>query len=123
MVNGVQDFYYNVSDMRRSVEFYSELFGRGPVYRNDHFSVFSIAGFRFAVHWTGGKPVPSIGRDGHGSYAGGTVTFASDDVAADRKRIEKMGAKVLGEVDEPWGHMLVFEDPDGNVAKLMRPKA
>ncbi|WP_413943246.1 VOC family protein [Bdellovibrio sp. HCB-162] len=32
------------------------------------------------------------------------------------------GVKILGEDDQPWGHMLVFEDPDGNVLKLMNPK-
>jgi predicted enzyme related to lactoylglutathione lyase len=123
MVNGIQDFYYNVSDMSRAIGFYSELFGRGPVYKNDHFSVFSINGFRFAVHWTGSKPVPRIERDSHGTHAGGTVTFASDDVAADRKRLERLGATILSDADQPWGHMLVFEDLDGNVAKLMRAKA
>jgi len=26
------------------------------------------------------------------------------------------------QADAPWGHMLVFEDLDGNVLKLMKPK-
>jgi len=38
------------------------------------------------------------------------------------KRIELFGCKILGEADQPWGHILVFEDPDGNVLKLMNPK-
>lgn len=31
-------------------------------------------------------------------------------------------ASLLGEQDEHWGHMLVFEDLDGNVLKLMHPQ-
>ena len=34
----------------------------------------------------------------------------------------KLGNLILGEDDAPWGHMLVFEDCDGNVLKLMNPK-
>jgi hypothetical protein len=40
----------------------------------------------------------------------------------DRARIERCGGKILGEADQDWGHMLVFEDVDGNVIKLMKPK-
>ncbi len=50
------------------------------------------------------------------------LTLKSDNVPADRKVLEKHGAVILSEVDEQWGHMLVFEDPDGNVLKLMHPK-
>lgn len=69
-----------------------------------------------------GESVPSIPRDSHGAYAGGTLTLKSTDIAEDKKLLEGIGTKILGEADAPWGHMLVFEDPDGNVLKLMRPK-
>jgi predicted enzyme related to lactoylglutathione lyase len=32
------------------------------------------------------------------------------------------GGKWVTEELVPWGHMLIFEDPDGNVLKLMQPK-
>jgi predicted enzyme related to lactoylglutathione lyase len=66
--------------------------------------------------------VPAVPRDAHGARAGATLTLRSTDIAADRARIERAGAKILGAADEPWGEMLVFEDPDGNVLKLMKPK-
>lgn len=68
------------------------------------------------------NPLPVVPRDSHGAHAGATLTLKSDDIASDRKRLELFGAKILGETDQPWGHMLVFEDLDGNVLKLMRPK-
>ena len=51
------------------------------------------------------------------SHAGATLTLKSNNVTEDRKRIESFGCKILGEADQPWGHMLVFEDPDGTVLK------
>ena len=68
------------------------------------------------------SPIPHVSRDSHGAHAGGCLTLASDNISEDRKRIEDFGVKVLGEADEPWGHMLTFEDLDGNVLKLMNPK-
>ena len=123
MILGVRDFFYNVSDMTRACEFYGWLLGTPPAHSSDYFSIFAVPGGNFALHWSEGPAVPHIPRDDHGTSAGGTITFESDDIAADRKRLESRGVKILGEADAPWGHMLVFEDPDGNVAKLMRPKA
>jgi predicted enzyme related to lactoylglutathione lyase len=54
--------------------------------------------------------------------AGGVLTLVSDNIPEDRKRIEEAGAKVLGEADQPWGHMLTFEDFDSNVLILMHAK-
>ncbi len=122
MITGVQDFYYNVSDMGRARRFYSELLGSKPSYDTDHFTVFNVGALRFAIHWSEGGAVPRIERDSHGTHAGGTLTLASDDVKADRARLEKLGAKILSESDMPWGHMLVWEDLDGNVLKLMKAK-
>jgi hypothetical protein len=68
------------------------------------------------------KPIPQVPRGGHGAHAGATLTLRSDNIPEDRKKLESLGAKILGDADQPWGHMLVFEDPDGNVLKLMRPK-
>ncbi|MGZ3770250.1 MAG: VOC family protein [Bdellovibrio sp.] len=58
----------------------------------------------------------------HEAHAGGAPTLKFNNVPEDRKRLEALGAKILGEADQPWGHMLVFKDPDGNILKLMNPK-
>ena len=68
------------------------------------------------------NPIPQIPRDSNGAQAGATLTLRSDNIIEDRKKLEGFGAKILGEEDRHWGHMLVFEDLDGNVLKLMNPK-
>lgn len=69
-----------------------------------------------------GEEIVRVPRDSHGVHGQATLTLKSNNVPEDRKLIEDHGGKILGEDDAPWGHMLVFEDPDGNVLKLMRAK-
>jgi predicted enzyme related to lactoylglutathione lyase len=59
MIKGYRDFYYNVTNMNRAIDFYTQALGMKKASGHEH--------------WT-------------------------------------------------WGHMLVFEDLDGNVLKLMKPK-
>ena len=69
-----------------------------------------------------GSPFPKSPAIRTAPMAGATLTLKSTDIAADRRRLESAGTTILGEMDQPWGHMLIFEDPDGNVLKLMKPK-
>ena len=68
------------------------------------------------------RAIPHVPRASHGAHAGATLTLKSNNIAEDRKKIEAFGVKILGEADQPWGHVLVFEDLDGSVLKLMNPK-
>lgn len=120
MIKGYKDFYYNVSDMSGAVRFYTEAFGMKKIYGDEHWTTMSLGNLNFGLHWSEGEPIPKTPRDSHGQSCGGTLTFESDDIASDRKAIEQAGGKILGEAQEHWGHMLVFEDPDCNVLKLMK---
>lgn len=122
MITGIRDVYYNVKDMDRARAFYMEALGMKVIRADKWWSSLECGGVTVGLHWTEGPAVPATPRDSHGSHAGGTLTLASTDIAEDRKCLEGTGAKILGEADQPWGHMLVFEDPDGNVLKLMKPK-
>lgn len=122
MIKGVHDFYYNVSDMKRAVNFYSKFLNMKVSYESEHWTSMDCEGIMIGLHWTEGKEIPSFPRDSHGAHCGGTLTLASSDVASDRTLLESAGAKILGEVDAPWGHMLNFEDLDGNVLKLQNAK-
>lgn len=122
MIIGVQDFYYSVADTRRAKAFYTGALGMKLVSEHAHWIALDCHGFRVGLH-PENQPIPTVPRDAHGAHAGGTLTLKSSDISEDRIQIEKHGGKILGEADQPWGHMLIFEDPDGNVLKLMRPKA
>lgn len=121
MITGIQDVYYSVTDSKRAIRFYTEGLGMRLVGESEYWIALDCHGVRVGLH-PEDKPIPHVPRDAHGAHAGATITLKSDNVPEDRKRLEKFGAKILGEADQPWGHMLVFEDPDGNVLKLMRPK-
>lgn len=122
MIKGVHDVYYNVSDMKRAVEFYTSVLNMKVSFESEHWTSLDCEGVMIGLHWTGGENVPSFPRDAHGAHCGATLTLSSDDVSGDRKVLEKAGANILGEMDEAWGHMLIFEDLDGNVLKLQNAK-
>lgn len=123
MITGVQDIYYNVSNMKRAIGFYTEALQMKLQFEDEGWTALECGGVKVGLHPTEpGEEVTMVERDAHGVHGQATLTLRSDNVPEDRKRIEKFGGKILGEVDAPWGHMLVFEDLDGNVLKLMNPK-
>lgn len=122
MIKGVRDVYYNVTNMEASVKFYTEVLNMSVVFGSDYWTTLNAGNVNIGLHWSEGNDIPPIPKDAHGPHAGATLTLVSTDIAEDRAILEQAGAAILGEADEPWGHMLVFEDLDGNVLKLMNPK-
>lgn len=123
MIKGYKDFYYNVADIKRAAKFYSEALGLVKTYGDDqHWTTMSLGNLNLGLHGSEGEAIPLTPRDSHGQNCGGTLTLLSDNISEDRKKIEQAGGKILGDTDQHWGHMLVFEDLDGNVLKLMNPK-
>lgn len=125
MIKGVRSFHYPTKNPDRTVKFYIDALGFQLDYQTPGWIALKQEGLpvQIALHpEEEGEEIHYIPRDSHGAHAGGCLTLTSDNIPEDRKLLEKHGAKILGEDDAPWGHMLVFEDPDGNVLKLMRPK-
>jgi catechol 2,3-dioxygenase-like lactoylglutathione lyase family enzyme len=121
MITGVQDIYYSVTNPKRAIKFYTEGLGMKLIDEGEFWIALDCNGVRIGLH-PEENSIPKVSSDSHGAHAGGTLTLKSNNVPEDRKRLESLGAKILGEDDQPWGHMLVFEDLDGNVLKLMNPK-
>lgn len=121
MITGVQDIYYSVTQPRRAIQFYTEVLGMKLIEESEYWIALDCFGTRIGLH-PEENPIPRVPRDSHGAQAGATLTLRSNHITEDRKRIESFGCKILSEDNQPWGHMLVFEDPDGNVLKLMNPK-
>ena len=122
MITGIQDIYYNVSDKDRAVQFYTKVIGMKVRFSEEHWTSLDAWGTNIGLHWTEGQPVPHSPRDSHGAHSGATLTLKSNDVTMDKEKLIQAGATILGEMDAAWGHMLIFEDLDGNVLKLMNPK-
>lgn len=120
MITGYQDFYYNVQDMEKAIHFYASALDMSKEFGDEYWSLMSVGNLKLGLHWSEGEKIPSTPRDAHGQNCGGTLTLTSNDIAADKKRIEVHGGQILGEAKQPWGHMLVFADIDGNVLKLMK---
>lgn len=120
-IKGIRSFHYMTHKLPEAKKFYIEALGFELDYEQPGWTALKMSGVQVGLH-PEESAVPYIDRDSHGAHAGGTLTLASDNIKEDRVRIEKFGVKILGEVDAPWGHMLTFEDPDGNVLKLMNAK-
>lgn len=121
MILGVQDIYYNVSDMQKSVSFYRDLLQMKVTDENPYFTGLELSGLRIGLHWTEGQAVPEIPRDLHGAHAGATLTLRVSEIGDEYDRLKAAGVKLLGRIEAAWGKVVVFEDPDGNVLKLMEP--
>lgn len=122
-ITGVRSFHYPTRNMQKAKEFYIKALGFELDYETPGWTALkrSGCGVQVALH-PEEQDIYIIPRDAHGAHAGGCLTLSSDNVSEDRKLLESHGAKILGEADEPWGHMLAFEDVDGNVLKLMNAK-
>ncbi len=123
MILGVQDVYYYVQDMQRALQFYRDALGLTVTEESEDWSALDVRGVRVGLHATDeGRPVPSVPKDTGGAKAGGTLTLRVDDIRAEVVRLRAAGVKFLGEIaDEYFGRIVAFEDPDGNVLKLMQP--
>lgn len=125
MIVGVQDIYLYVQDMERALRFYRDLLGLRLTYNDGHWAALDVGGVRVGLHATdGGEPVPAIPRDAGGATAGATLTLKSTGIDEDVERLRALGARFLGQIHRAdWGAIVAFEDPDGNILKLMQPPA
>jgi len=113
-----------VVDLRRMEAFYRDVVGLKPIEATRHpdWVEFETAdGAPFAMHAipahiAAGVEVPSppVPRE-QGSCK---LTFSTEDLAAERHRLEGLGVMIL---DRPWGDWDVV-DPEGNVLGV-RPRA
>ncbi len=120
-ITGIRSFHYNTNKPELAKNFYIKAFGFQLDYESPGWIALKMDGVQVALH-PENTPVAKIPCDDHGAHAGGCLTLESNDIKADRIRLQSLGAEILAESDEPWGHMLTFKDLDGNFLKLMNPK-
>ena len=120
-IKGIRSFHYMTSKLEEAKRFYIEALGFELDYEQPGWTALKMDGVQVGLHPTE-RTVYKIPGDAHGSYGGGCLTLSSDNIPEDRKKLERFGAKILGEENKPYGHLLTFEDLDGNVLKLMNSK-
>lgn len=119
---GVRDVYYNTRDLNRALEFYERVLDLRPVSKTRRFAALDVGGVRLGLHWTGGAAVPRVSRDAHGAHTGATLTLEVANIEEAAARLRAAGVTFLGPISRnAWGSLVSFEDPDGNVLKLMQP--
>jgi catechol 2,3-dioxygenase-like lactoylglutathione lyase family enzyme len=120
MIVGIQDVHYNAQDMKRALGFYTGVLGMKVLNDDPWWATLDLNGTRIGLHWTNGSTVAQVPRDSHGAHGGATLTLRSNDIDADEKKLRERDVKILGRLDAAWGKIVVFEDTEGNVLKLMQ---
>lgn len=124
----IQHVAVTVSDLGRSTEWYSRLFGSDPVLDEDeaggtyHHTVWAVGGgnlFGIHVHTD-----PADGLFDERAVGLDHVGFACanrGELEEQASRLEELGIKHGGIVDRPYGSGVSFRDPDGIALEFFAP--
>lgn len=119
----------HVSDLARSREFYSDLFGYPIMRTDDRFCAFEVGGNQVLILFRRGSDpdgttLPFGFIPAHGANGRGHVGFSipSDSLAAWQKRLAARGITVESSFAWPnGGTSIYFRDPDGHLLELLTP--
>ena len=127
-VQGVLETGLYVSDLARSREFYSRLFGFPVMKGDERFCAFDVAGRDVLLLFLQGGtrgPVRTPGgwippHDGTGQLHF-AFAIAEKDLAAWEARLAEEGIEIESRVDWPRGRSIYFRDPDEHLVELVTP--
>jgi catechol 2,3-dioxygenase-like lactoylglutathione lyase family enzyme len=117
-IRGLNSLLIDVLDRDRSLAFYRDALGLRVVDEIDdgHVTVFALGEASLVMH------AATEGEVAGGSAGSGlTIFFRVDDPSAWVDRLRGSGFQPTGPTDEPWGTVLMTEDPDGRAVGLLRP--
>ena len=115
---------YQVSDVRRSIDFYTKQLG----FKLDHknlpaFAQVSVANLKLILSGpgaSGSRPMP----DGHPQSPGGwnRVILHVENLPDRIETLKKMGLRFLNQMETgPGGKQILLDDPDENPIELFEP--
>jgi predicted enzyme related to lactoylglutathione lyase len=106
---------YAVGDMARALRFYTDVVGLQPGESfGPDFVEFDLGNATFAID----ADPPGIAP---GTCSG--VSFACDDVAAERARLAERGVEITEVMESPVCRFAFARDPDGNSFQIHQQKA
>lgn len=115
MIQGVDNIFYFVSDMKRSIEFYRDVLGLRLLKEGEQWSTFEVGGLVLGLHSTQGKPLLQNVVGERGIIAGAQVTLRVDDVHQAYEAFRAKGVQFVSNIiEQPWADLAKFVDPDGN---------
>lgn len=113
MFVGLRTVVYEVDDLERAKDWYSQVLGFGPYFDEPFYVGFVVGGFELGLH-----PVEEEAALG----AGGTLAYwGVEDIEAVMARLEELGAPVHSEVQDVGEDILVASviDPFGNLLGII----
>jgi catechol 2,3-dioxygenase-like lactoylglutathione lyase family enzyme len=112
----VDDVFFNVDDMAKSVAFYRDTLGIPVKYESEDWVELDAGNVTIALRRFGSGPE---GRPELGVGEGATIVFEVDDIEAAKAELEGKGVKLLGGVFNYGSVKLAaFEDVNGNVLQI-----
>ena len=123
-IEGLWGVRYQVTDVKRAVEFYTSTLGFKLDFQNlPAFGQVSLGNLKLILSGpgaSGSRPMP----DGRQQEPGGwnRVILNVKDLPAAIERLEKRGARFRNRLEEgPGGKQIQVEDPDGNPIEVFEP--
>jgi glyoxylase I family protein len=123
-VKGLWGVRYQVKDVKRSVDFYTQQLGMKLDMQNlPAFAQVSVGQLKLILSGpgaSGSRPMP----DGRQQEPGGwnRIILQVDDLPAHIERLKKGGLRFRNEMEVgPGGKQIQLEDPDGNPIELFEP--
>jgi len=115
MINKIAYHWVPTTDMDRAVEFYKNLLGFKLLFTREDWSEFEIGGQRLAL-----CKVDAL----HPSITSPGISFMAQPI---EQVIESLSGKGVTFIEElkvyPYGKLIHFQDPDGNILGLYEPPA
>ncbi len=113
MINKIAYLWVPTTDMNRAVEFYKNLLGFKLLFKREDWSEFNIGGQRLAL-----CKVDSL----HPSRTSPGISFTAQPIEQVMQSLRAKGVTFIEELQVyPYGKLVHFQDPDGNVLGLYEP--
>ena len=124
LILGLRGVRYQVRDVQRSIQFYTETLGF--TLDMEHLPAFgqvSIGDLKLILSGpgaSGSRPMPNGGEQEPGGW--NRVILAVRDLSALRTALESKGVRFRNDMESgPGGKQIQIEDPDGNPIELLEP--
>ena len=125
-IKSVHGIRYQVTDVARAVEFYTQHLGFTPGHQQPPaFAVVSLGGTDLLLSGpgaSGSRPVPGGQSQAPGGW--NRIHLEVSDLAAERERLRAAGVSFRMDeiVTGPGGAQLILDDPSGNPVELFQPR-